>query len=270
MDSGGARGPERRFFWYAVLVAGLLHVGGAMALVWGGPSRPVPQFAPLASMDFSPYDPEGGEQGGGAGAFAEKPEPLQARPEPEPEPEPEAREEVQVVESRAEKAEPVAPPQPPLEKPKPKPRPVAKPKPKTVQEAAPTASTSAGAGSGSGESGAGSGQGEGKGGSGGGRGSGNPDIEKAYLAHVIQKLNRHKKYPAAAKAERLGGVVTVSFTVNRQGQVTVSRMSRSSGHHALDQEAMALLKRVSPFKPIPEAMHQTSLRLTVPVRFSVQ
>ena len=278
VDSPDGKSGEQRFFWYAVLLASLIHVGGAMALVWGGPEMTVPLYVPLASMDFSPYDAQGGESGGGAGTFAEAPEREQTPPEPEqrpePEPEPEAREEVPVVESTAEKAEPVAPPPPSREKPKPRPK--AKPRPGPVVSDAPV-EDSQGAGAASGDAGLGSGKGEGKGegegkgkaGSGGGTGRGNPDAEKAYLAHIIKKLNRHKKYPAEAKANRLGGVVTVSFTVDRQGRVSASRMSGSSGHSALDQEAMALLKRVSPFNPMPESMSQKSLRLNVPIRFSL-
>jgi protein TonB len=47
-------------------------------------------------------------------------------------------------------------------------------------------------------------------------------------------------------------------------------MTASSGQAALDQEAMALLKRCAPFPPIPKGLGLASLELNVPVSFSVR
>jgi TonB family protein len=258
---------EKRFFRYAVLLACLFHLGAACALVRSGSMRSPPQYAPLAGMDFSYYDQEGGRPGeGGPGLVPQEAAPVPPEPEPEQKFEPEPRELARVVESRAETAEPAASP-PNTAKPKEsKPRLKPAPPPATV----PQAGSGKAEESGGGGQRTGNGQGEGQGGSGSGAGRGNPDARQAYLAHIIRKLNRHKKYPAAAQANRLGGVVTVSFTVDRQGQVTATRLAKSSGHAALDQESIALLRRVSPFDAMPAAMTQKLLHLTVPIKFSVQ
>lgn len=268
MNNSVADKLERSFFRYAVVMAFLIHVSCALFLIWSGNrTLPAEQFTPLASMDFSPFDPEGGEPGGGGNNLHESEESPVPPPPPLPEPEEAERidpdEDLKVVESKAENAEPVAPP----EKTKPKPKTPKKllPRPSPAPAAQGDSST---AGSGPGDGSQTSGQG--RGGSGGETGQGNPDAQKAYLAHILKKLNRHKKYPAAAKANRLAGVVTVNFSVNRQGQVTSSRLVKSSGHVALDQEAMALLKRVSPFQAMPEAVSVNSMNLNVPIRFSVQ
>lgn len=236
----------------------LLHVLCLIALLWTTVREPEINFVPLASMDFSPYDPEGGAPGGRSAPESPKvPEPTQKVEEPLPQKEPD---ELTVVESKAETAEAIAP----QVKKKAKKKVLKKVKPVPT----PTQATSSSASEmGGGKSSLG---GAGKGGSGGGTGRGNPDVEKAYLAQIVKKLNRHKKYPSVARSKRLSGTVVVRFTINSQGRVVQSHMIKGSGFPALDQEAMALVQRVSPFKAIPEAMHKNTLSLTVPIRFSVR
>ena len=262
---------DKRFFWSAVFLAGFLHISMALAVMWVEGEQPAPQYTLLAQMDFSPYDPDGGQPGDGNSISpVQEPEVTPAPPQPQPEPEipPEPPEEVKVVESKAEESDTVVPPPPPKKKVKPKP--VAKPRPVPQESIAqntedPSQSGNTGSGPSSGNT-----PGQGRGGSGGGTGKGNPDAEQAYLAHIIKKLDRHKKYPSAARNRRLDGVVTVSFSVNRQGQVSGSRLVKSSGHPALDQEAMALLRRATPFQPMPEALQRPQLLLNIPIEFSLR
>jgi protein TonB len=204
---------------------------------------------------------------------------VEIPPEPEPEAEPEAATEEEptelpeVVTSTSEEAAPI--PAPPAEKepePEPKPKPKPKPKPPAAPKPAPPpqSATEGGAGGGAllGEPKAGGGVGDGRGGVGGGTGIGNPNALNAYAAKIRAKLNRFKKYPPAAVAGRIGGVVTMNFTVNRQGEVISSRMVKSSGQPILDQEAIALVKRCSPFPPMPNELPQSTLNLTVPINFN--
>lgn len=244
----------------ALLLAGILHLVCLIALLWIPVKNPEITFTPLASMDFSPYDPDGGSAGPTPPEQEAIPSPKETAPTS-----PKTEEEVKVVESKAETAEQILPK--PVKKTKVKPR--KEPSPSAPPPSRTIADASAKRG---GETGGGSATpaGTGKGGSGGGTGSGNPDVEKAYLAQIVKKLNRYKKYPAIAKSQRLSGTVTVRFTVNAQGQVVNTHMVKGSGFPALDQEAMALVQRVSPFKPIPAGMKKDILHLTVPIRFSVR
>lgn len=198
-------------------------------------------------------------------------------PTPEPETEPEPSELPEVVTSTAEEAAPLPPPPPAEEAEKPEKPPKPKPKPKPAPQAAaqkpapaPQSEAVGGAGGGAlpGEAKAGGGIGSGRGGVGGGTGIGNPNALNAYAAQIRAKLNRYKKYPIEAAANMIGGVVTVNFTVNRQGEVISSRMVNSSGQSMLDQEAMALLRRCNPFPPMPEALTRNTLNLTVPINFN--
>ena len=255
---------ERRLFRRAVWAAAFLHVVALMGIVWVDRPEPDSLFRPLAVVDFAHFDPEGGEPGGGldddAAMPAAAPEP-EAQPEPEPEPEatpetqPEPAPEPEVIESLSEKAAP-RPLQPKETKPKSPPRPAAK-------------KTEAGAGENAGKL-PGGGPGQGQGGLGGGSGQGNPNALKAYLAQVRKRLNSSKKYPSSARSQKLEGVATVSFILAPDGRVISSRLVKSSGHAVLDEEVMALLRRVSPLPRRPKNLPQDNLSLTVPIQYSLR
>ncbi|MDR1578307.1 MAG: TonB family protein [Deltaproteobacteria bacterium] len=233
----------------------ILHIALASWLFWGEAEKKEDLVVPLAMMDFSDYDPLGGQGGVEESPLEPEPEPP---PEPEPESEPESMEEdLAVVESQAKEVEPLPVPPKPLEKPKAKDKP--RPKPKS--------SPATGSGQGSGPPGIG---GSGPGGTPGGTGVGNPDALKAYVAKIRQNLERRKKYPPASQSRQEQGVATVTFIVLRDGTVTSPRLATSSGHKRLDDEALALLSRVSPLPRIPEAIGANSLPLKIPLRFSIR
>jgi protein TonB len=79
-------------------------------------------------------------------------------------------------------------------------------------------------------------------------------------------MDRNKKYPA--RGRDLTGQVGVNFTVRSDGSVTGAKIVSSSGHELLDDEVMALVRRVQPFSPIPAELGKDSINITVPVVFS--
>lgn len=78
-------------------------------------------------------------------------------------------------------------------------------------------------------------------------------------------LNRYKRFPAGTA---MGGIVQIAFTIDRSGNVLSSRLVRSSGDSALDQEAVSLPGRASPVPAPPPNVSGGSISLTVPVRFN--
>ena len=106
--------------------------------------------------------------------------------------------------------------------------------------AAPTSgATTAGTGSGAGGSGSGTG--------GGGGGTG---------AQWISGGLRDSDYPRAALAERLGGTVSVRFTVLTTGRIADCRVTRSSGSALLDGTTCRLLTERLRFRPATNSAGQ--------------
>jgi periplasmic protein TonB len=82
---------------------------------------------------------------------------------------------------------------------------------------------------------------------------------------LVAQLERHKRYPPHANGK--AGEARLAFSIDRSGQVVASRIVQSSGSDALDQEALALLKRAAPLPPPPAGMSDDQLSFVVPIRY---
>ncbi|MFT4118243.1 TonB family protein [Bradyrhizobium sp.] len=85
-----------------------------------------------------------------------------------------------------------------------------------------------------------------------------------WRSTIMALLNRHKRVPSGGGR----GTSTVAFVIDRSGRVLSARLARSSGYAALDEEAVALARRISPL-PAPPANvgGGSSILLDVPVSF---
>jgi protein TonB len=96
------------------------------------------------------------------------------------------------------------------------------------------------------------------------------NVVPTWKSQIVALLERNKRYPQEAHARGEHGVVQVLFTLDRTGQLRASRVLRGSGAAALDEEALALLRRAQPFPPPPAEMPGTTVDLTVPIRFNLK
>jgi len=88
----------------------------------------------------------------------------------------------------------------------------------------------------------------------------------AYNALVFGHLQKFKRYPSAARGA--SGVVMVQFVLNRAGDVIESAVTKSSGSDVLDREALAILRRASPFPGFPAAKPGAQDTYIAPVNFA--
>lgn len=116
----------------------------------------------------------------------------------------------------------------------------------------------------------GGGLGDGQGGVGDGPETGNPELLHTYASQIQRRLDQFKSYPRDARRGNVEGMAMVVFTVDSYGQVQHTTVLASSGNHALDEEALSLPGRAAPFPPIPEGLRLQSVRLTVPIQFSLR
>ena len=99
-----------------------------------------------------------------------------------------------------------------------------------------------------------------------------PKARKAkanYYQVLMAYLARRKEYPAEARQARQQGIVTVRFTIDRQGNVSAVAIKRSSGFDALDVATVGLLRRVSPVPAIPAAMPRDTITVSLPIEYSL-
>lgn len=86
-----------------------------------------------------------------------------------------------------------------------------------------------------------------------------------YYQRVRAHLMRFHQYPTGANGQK--GVVRLSFTLGRGGQVLSSRVSGSSGVTVLDAQAMAMMRQAQPFPPMPPEITYATVPINVPVIF---
>ncbi len=91
--------------------------------------------------------------------------------------------------------------------------------------------------------------------------------EATWQSRLMAHLEKHKRYPAAARLRRERGTAYVRFTIDAKGAVLSAMLARSSGYPELDREAVAMTRRASPV-PAPPPGAQTDI--TAPIRFNVR
>lgn len=88
-----------------------------------------------------------------------------------------------------------------------------------------------------------------------------------WQSRLMAHLERRKRYPASAKSKGQQGTAYVRFQIDNGGNVTSISLSRSSGHAALDQEVVSMVKRASPVPAPPPGASKT---IVAPVSFTLR
>lgn len=109
---------------------------------------------------------------------------------------------------------------------------------------------------------------QGRAGAGGRAETGGTANVSTYRGLVHAHLQRYRTYPPDAGGR--GGAAVVTFTLSSNGGVISAGLARSSGSAALDQAAVSMVRRASPFPPFPPGTGSASLAFTAPVSFTAR
>src|SRR5262245_32337385 len=92
----------------------------------------------------------------------------------------------------------------------------------------------------------------------------------SWHRRIAQQVGCHKGYPTSARLRHETGTAQLAFTLDRNGKVVTSRVVRTSGSAALDQETIDTVRRAQPFPPPPPNMPGERFDFTVPIRFNIR
>ena len=96
-------------------------------------------------------------------------------------------------------------------------------------------------------------------------------VEKQhYLAALAAAIDRNKYYPLSSRRRGEEGTVLVRFVIQKDGDFSDLSVVESSGSRRLDKAALKTLRRVAPFRKIPESVGRSHWSITVPIAFSLR
>jgi periplasmic protein TonB len=94
------------------------------------------------------------------------------------------------------------------------------------------------------------------------------EAARKWTSQIHAAILRNKRYPMSARANGQQGLIRVSFAIDRYGRVIESHIAHSSGVTALDEEALAVLRRAQPFA-VPPLELGDRVKIDVPINFSL-
>ncbi|CQH56829.1 TPA: energy transducer TonB [Yersinia enterocolitica] len=99
----------------------------------------------------------------------------------------------------------------------------------------------------------------------------NQQSKMNWKSRLQGHLAGFKRYPPRARKQRQQGTVIIRFVVNKEGYVLSTKLVKSSGVIALDQEALAVVKRAQPLPQPPVGLLSNGqVSLTMPVGFDLK
>jgi protein TonB len=94
-------------------------------------------------------------------------------------------------------------------------------------------------------------------------------VSPGYRALLGAWLESHKHYPETARERGEEGRAVLQFAVDRSGRVIDFAVIKSSGHPDLDAAVEGMMRQAI-LPPFPADMPQSSIKVTVPIRFSLE
>jgi protein TonB len=92
-------------------------------------------------------------------------------------------------------------------------------------------------------------------------------LRTTYRQRVLEWLERHKLYPARARAMGMEARVVVRITLDHSGRVRSRSIERGGGFSLLDRAAEQMVDDANPFPEPPAGIPTDALELVVPVDF---
>ena len=111
---------------------------------------------------------------------------------------------------------------------------------------------------------------EGRAGAGGRLDAGGRANVSSYQAEVLAHLQRYRLYPPEARSRGIVGMALVHFALAANGSVIAASLAKSSGAASLDEAALSMVRRASPFPPIPPELGRARMDFSAPIRFDLR
>ena len=93
---------------------------------------------------------------------------------------------------------------------------------------------------------------------------------ESYSSLLANAIAKYKQYPKIAQMRGWQGTVVVDLEIDIKGAVISVKIKKSSTYEVLDNEALEMIKKASPFPAPPESLRGKNFNVLVPISFKLE
>ena len=93
---------------------------------------------------------------------------------------------------------------------------------------------------------------------------------ESYSSLLANAIAKYKQYPKIAQMRGWQGTVIADLEIDSKGSVMSVKIKKSSTYEVLDNEALEMIKKPSPFPPPPENLRGKNFNVLVPISFKLE
>jgi len=93
---------------------------------------------------------------------------------------------------------------------------------------------------------------------------------ESYSSLLANAIAKYKQYPKIAQMRGWQGTVITDLEIDTKGAVISIKIKKSSTYEVLDNEALEMIKKASPFPAPPESLRGKNFNVLVPISFKLE
>lgn len=93
---------------------------------------------------------------------------------------------------------------------------------------------------------------------------------ESYSSQLANAIAKYKQYPKIAQMRGWQGTVIADLEIDTKGAVISIKIKKSSTYEVLDNEALEMIKKASPFPAPPESLRGKNFNVLVPISFKLE
>jgi TonB family protein len=95
-------------------------------------------------------------------------------------------------------------------------------------------------------------------------------LRRDFNRKIRDRIAKVMSYPRIAKRRGFEGEPVVSFTIDKNGNLSNYSLVSSSGHQILDNSALETIKKAEPYPKIPDKLERDKIKLKLPLLYSIK
>ena len=93
---------------------------------------------------------------------------------------------------------------------------------------------------------------------------------ESYSSLLANAIAKYKQYPKIAQMRGWQGTVIADLEIDSKGAVISIKIKKSSTYEVLDNEALEMIRKASPFPAPPESLRGKNFNVLVPISFKLE